>query len=263
MLKAHMDAVENSLVSISKVPANAGHSLHKGTPREAFIKEFLEGHLSSDVAIGTGEIIDASSAPGSQRNQFDIVIYKRNFPKLDFGGGVSGFLIESVVATIEVKSLLNEAAIEQSVKAAHTAKSLTPNLSKSFSTGWIPPKVLNFVVAYSGPAKMATAFSWIRSAHQKHGIPESELDPSKRGQIPGTALDGVVLLESGFIMLDNMPMTLNSGGVPGNYIVCNSSGGNLLMLFLALQQACNNIHGAWLNPIPYLANAQFQNVQIF
>jgi hypothetical protein len=257
-----MDAVESSLVSISKVPANAGHTLHKGTPREAFIKEFLEGHLSSDVAIGTGELIDASSAPGSQRNQFDIVIYKRNYPKLDFGGGVSGFLIESVVATIEVKSLLNEAAIEQSVKAAHAAKSLTPNLSKSFSTGWIPPKVLNFVVAYSGPKKMATACSWIRSAHQKLGIPEPILDHSKRGEIPGTALDGAIHLESGFVLLDNMPITLNYGGAPGNYIICDSSSGNLLMLFLALQQACNNIHGAWLNPIPYLSNTQFQNVKM-
>lgn len=262
MLKAHMDAVEKSLVSISKVPANAGHTLHKGTPREAFIKQFLENHLSSNVAIGTGEIIDASSAPRSQRNQFDIVIYKRNFPKLDFGGGISGFLIESVVATIEVKSLLDQAAIEQSVKAAHAAKSLTPNLSKSFSTGWIPPKILNFVVAYSGPVKMATACSWIRSAHQKYGIPEPNLDHSKRGKIPGTALDGVVQLESGFIMLDNMPNTLNSAGTPGNFLICNSASGNLLMLFIALQQACNNIHGAWLNPIPYLANAQFQNVEI-
>lgn len=262
MLKAHMDAVESSLVSISKVPSNAGHTLHKGTPREAFIKGFLEGHLSPNVAIGTGEIIDASSAPKSQRNQFDIVIYKRSFPKLDFGGGVSGFLIESVVATIEVKSLLNQAAIDQSVKAAHTAKLLTPNLAKSSSTGWIPPKILNFVVAYSGPAKMATACSWIRSAHQNHGIPEPKLDHSKRGTIPGTALDGVFLLEGGFVQLDNMPMTLNSGGAPGNYIISDSSGGNLLMLFLALQQACNNIEGAWLNVLPYLASAQFQNVVV-
>ena len=111
MLKSHMDAVEQSLVAISKIPANSGHSLHKGTPREAFIKEYLEGHLPSNVAIGTGEIIDASSIPGQQRNQYDIVIYKRSYPKLDFGGGISGFLIESVIATIEVKSVLkvNEA----------------------------------------------------------------------------------------------------------------------------------------------------------
>jgi hypothetical protein len=42
MLKSHMDAKEDALVAISRVPANSGHSLHRGTPREAFIREFLE-----------------------------------------------------------------------------------------------------------------------------------------------------------------------------------------------------------------------------
>ena len=44
MLKSHMDAVENHLVQISQIPANSGHTLHIGTPRGAFIKDFLEGH---------------------------------------------------------------------------------------------------------------------------------------------------------------------------------------------------------------------------
>ena len=74
MLRTHMDTVENQLLVTSRIPANSGHTLHKGTPREAFIREFLEGHLPSNVAIGTGEIIDANSQPGQQRNQYDIVI---------------------------------------------------------------------------------------------------------------------------------------------------------------------------------------------
>lgn len=126
MLYSHMKAVEEHLLAISKVPANSGHSLHKGTPREAFIREFLEKHLNSTVAIGTGEIIDSRSKPNEQRNQFDIVIYKRNYPKLDFGGGVSGFLAESVVATIEVKSTLDKAGIEQAVRAARANNGIHP-----------------------------------------------------------------------------------------------------------------------------------------
>ena len=106
MLKSHIDTMENHLLAISQIPANAGHPLHKGTPREAFIKEFLASHLGEGVAIGTGEIIDANSGPNERRNQIDIVIHKRDYPKLDFGGGISGFLVESVVAIIEVKSTL-------------------------------------------------------------------------------------------------------------------------------------------------------------
>ncbi|MCW5698334.1 MAG: hypothetical protein KIT00_00660 [Rhodospirillales bacterium] len=84
MLRNHMDAREGHLVAISQVPANAGHSLHKGTPREAFVREFLETHLPSNVSIGTGEIIDAYSQPGQQRNQFDIVILQAVISKIRF-----------------------------------------------------------------------------------------------------------------------------------------------------------------------------------
>ncbi len=80
LLKAHMDSVEDHLLAVSRVPANSGHSLHKATPREAFIREYLENHLSQNLAIGTGEIVDATSQPGEARNQIDIVLYRRNYP---------------------------------------------------------------------------------------------------------------------------------------------------------------------------------------
>jgi hypothetical protein len=264
MLAAHMDAVEASLVHTAQIPANAGHTLHRGTPREAFIKQFLEGHLSANVAIGTGEIIDATSTPRAPRNQFDIVIYKKNYPKLYFGGGVSGFMIESVVATIEVKSLLDQEAINQSVSAARNAKLLTPNITKSFSSGWIPPKVLNFVVAYTGPAQMSTAHGWILNAHAAQAIPFPTWAQQSKHETPGTALDGVFLLQRGFVKLDNSPLSLNAGPapLPGIHVVCDSSTGNLLMLFLALQEACNNIEGAWLNPLPYVQAVKYQRVQV-
>jgi len=182
-----MDAKENALVAISKVPANAGHSLHKGTPREAFIKEFLEDHLPENVAIGTGEIIDSNSSPNVQRNQFDIVIYKKNYPKLDFGGGIGGFLIESVVATIEVKSTLDKPGLEQSIKAAKNSKNLNPNIITSFHSGYIPPKILNYVVAYDGPVNMSTVYGWIPQIHQMLGITINNLpnDEQQRIKIAG------------------------------------------------------------------------------
>ncbi len=262
MLKSHMDAVENHLVSISKIPANSGHTLHKGTPREAFIKEYLEGHLSPNVAIGTGEIIDATSQPRESRNQFDIVIYKKNYPKLDFGGGISGFLIESVIATIEVKSLLDQAGIDQSVCAAHNVKQLTPNINRTFQSGWIPPKILNYIVAYTGPAQMQTVHGWILNSHQTLNIPLPNWTQQNRTEIPGTGLDGVFLLNKGFVKLDNTPLTLNQQNLNGIHTVCDSIDGNILMLFLSLQSACDNMDGAWLNPIPYVANAKFTNVRI-
>lgn len=262
MLKAHMDAVENNLVAISKIPANSGHTIHRGTPREAFIKEYLERHLNENIAIGTGEIIDATSKPRAQRNQYDIVIYKKNYPKLDFGGGISGFLIESVIATIEVKSVLDQAAIDQTVIASYNAKSLNPNIMTTYTTGWIPPKVLNYVVAYSGPSQMSTVHGYIINSHTSFNIPLPTWTPQNRTTIPGTALDGVFLLNKGFVVLDNTPLTLNSQQHTGIHTISDCTNGSLLMLFLSLQQACNNIQGGWLNPIPYITNVPFTNVRI-
>ncbi len=47
VLKGHIDAVEAHLLAISRIPVNAGHPLHKGTPREAFIREVLEKHVTA------------------------------------------------------------------------------------------------------------------------------------------------------------------------------------------------------------------------
>lgn len=259
MLKSHMDAKENALIAISRVPANAGHSLHKGTPREAFIREFLESHLPANVAIGSGEIIDATSQPNAQRNQFDIVVYRRSYPKLDFGGGISGFLIESVIATIEVKSTLTHKDLENAVKAASASKNLTPNVVTSFHTGFIPPKVLNYVVAYDGPANMHTVYGWLPFIHSGLGItvPDLPLEGDKRMKVSSPSIDGIFVLQKGFIYFDNLPYGFASDAVRQanpdiKWVFADSASGNLLLFFLFLQSATANIEGRWLNPLPYL-----------
>ena len=261
MLKSHMDAVENSLVAISKVPSNSGHTLHKGTPREAFIKEFLESHLPQNVAIGTGEIIDSNSKPGAQRNQYDIILYKKNYPKLDFGGMVSGFLIESVIATVEVKSTLTEKDMLQSIKAAANAKALEPSTTSSFSSGYIPPKVLNYVIAYDGPASMNTVYGWIPKIHAQQGITLEDLplDMKQRMNTPSPSIDGVFVLNKGFIYFDNVPFGFaNDEGRAQEpkmkWLFTDTVDGNLLMLFMLLQTATQNVEGKWLNSGPYLAS---------
>lgn len=257
MLKAHMDAVENQLVVTSQIPSNAGHTLHKGTPREAFIKTYLEGHLGANVAIGSGEIIDASSKPGDPRRQYDIIVYRENYPKLDFGGGINGFLIESVIATIEVKSILDQAGIDQAVGAAYEAKSLVANHKASLQFGWAPPKVLNYVIAYTGAAQMQTVYGWIMNSHRNLGIPLPSWTQQNKADIPGTALDGVFVLHKGFVVLDNTLLTLNGKGISGTHVISDSANGNLLQFFLLLQMACANLNQQVLNPLPYISNVGY------
>jgi hypothetical protein len=261
MLKTHLDSIEKTLATQAGVQESTGHTLHKGTPREYFIRDFLQNHLPESVSIGTGEIIDASSKPGQSRNQFDIVIYNSNYPKLDFGGGISGFLIESVVATIEVKSTLTEVDLRQAIKAARNCKNLTPNVVQSFSAGYIPPKPLNYIVAYNGPTSMATVYGWIPRILSEENItsPNLPIDPNKRLEQPSPCIDGLFILEKGFLYYDNVPAGfVNDQTRQQNpnlkWCFADSPNGNLLMFFLLLQSATQNIQGKWLNAIPYLSS---------
>lgn len=268
MLKTHMDAIEKQLIATSRIPANTGHSLHKGTPREAFIRQFLQSHLPETLSIGTGEIIDNESVPGQPRNQFDIVIYKKNYPKLDFGGGISGFLIESVVATIEVKSTLTSTELESAIRAAKNSKSLKKSVTQSFFTGYIPPAILNFVVAYDGPQNMSTVSGWIPQIHDSLRIacPPLSTDHKIRLETPSPSIDGIFILDRGFLYFDNVPIGFATDQVRQdhptcNWVFCNTETGNLLLFFLFLQEATANVQAQWLNPGPYLKSFQLPDVQ--
>lgn len=124
MLLAHFNAVERALEAMKNISGNAGHNIHIGTPREWLLRNFLGQHLPSVFEIGAGEIISVASTVKEKRNQIDLVVHRREHPQLDYGGGISAFLIESVAATIEVKSSLNYTEFRKASIAARNIKSL-------------------------------------------------------------------------------------------------------------------------------------------
>jgi hypothetical protein len=293
LLKSHIDAVERSLLATSQIPANAGHPLHKGTPRETFISGFLRDHLSERVAIGTGEIIDAESKPKGRRNQLDIVIHRRDYPRLHFGGDVYAFLAESVVATIEVKSKLDRSDIEQSIKAARTIKGLKRSLSTGFAFGYIPPGILSYVVAYDGPSDIHTVCDWVQETHRAEAIEMPRMHPMAKENLrtPSPSIDGVFILGKGFLYFNNVPLgfsppDLSQYGLTDahiaeletrllsqhpeqaeeikrmvkrefSWVAAQSPTGNLLLLFLFLTMAVSGMAGSVLNPEPYLKGADW------
>jgi hypothetical protein len=208
MLVAHLNNRENLLLHQTAIPAIGGHSLHLGIPREAFVRDFLEDHLPSGLSIGSGEIIDCNSAPGVPRNQHDIVIYRNNFPRIYLGGGISAFLNEAVVATIEVKSTLDQDGVNQTVGAARAVKNLTASRQ-----GIVRP-IASYMVAYAGPANMSTAFGWIRNAYAARFLSDPQLEPAcgPRNMIPSSALDGVFILGKGSCLFENNVGYLSGAG---------------------------------------------------
>jgi hypothetical protein len=265
MLRAHLDAVERHLLQISQIPANAGHTLHRGTPREAFIKEFLTGHLSAKLTVGSGEIIDATSLPRQQRNQFDIVIFKADYPRINLGGNLHAFLAESVVATIEVKSLLTQEDLETAIISARRAKALQRNLVTAFTSGYVPPGILSFVVAYDGPAQMATVRNWMRSIETAHELNASQLPQTRRERtaVLSESVEGVFVLGRGSVIFDNAPISLMTDAViaehpTAKYMTFSGAEGNLLLFFLLLTQAGSNTTGQWADLLPYIQRSQWK-----
>ena len=268
MLKAHLDAVEQHLLHVSRIPANAGHTLHRGTPREAFIKEFLTNHLSAKLAVGTGEIIDASSLPREPRNQFDIVIYKAEYPKLHLGGEVNAFLAESVVATIEVKSLLTDKDLDSAIGNASRAKKLTRNLITSFTSGYVPPGILSYVIAYDGPKNMSTAYAWLKNSENNRMLNQFEMPAQlqQRLHVLSESVEGVFVLGKGCIIFDNSPVSAvndaNRLHFPNSkYQVISGSGGNLLFLFFLIAQAGCNVAGQWGDLAPYIQGYRVSDIK--
>ena len=217
------------------------------------------------MAVGRGEIIDSNSKPREQRNQIDVVIYKREYPRLDFGGGINGFLAESVVATIEVKSLLDKEELRRAARTAKTIKGLTRNVVTAFSAGYQPPSILSYIVAYDGPANMETVFGWLPDINASEGIvyPDLPASDDSRQQIASPSLDAIFLLGKGFIHFGNAPVGFFQGKVveqdPGlKWAIADTPRGSLLLLFLFLTSAVSGMAGAWLDPMPYLKSFSVQ-----
>lgn len=269
MLVSHINAAEQVLLATSRIPAGSGHPLHKGTPRESFIRNFLETHLSENLSIGTGEIIDCNSKPGEPRNQFDIIVYKKNFPKIDFGNQICGFLAESVVATIEVKSVLDKLGITAAIRAASNAKKLKRATSGGILIGYQPPSILSYVVAYDGPSTMDTVVGWLPAIHASIGIAFPVMPPSLVARCKTTcpSVDGVYVLGRGFLQYDNMPATFISdefrqANPSVNWSFSSTTEGSLLALFLALTVAGNGASVGNFDPTSYLKAFKVPNLRV-
>lgn len=267
MLFDHLAAVENRLLCNSRVPANAGHPNHKGTPREAFAREFLRDHLGTRAAIGNGEIIEASSRARQPRNQIDIVVYKSEFPTIALSGGVNVFLAESVIATIAVKSLLTKSALEKAVKSSKAVTKLQRHLTRHVHSTGPSQGIASFVVAYNGPSDSKTILSWLTDIDTRQGFNANQLPPTgdKRSQQQNEGLEGVFVLGRNSVVFDYDAVAVvtdaNRSRYPNaKYQYRNSGSENLLWLFMLITHAVSNAQGQWPVFEKYLSTNSFEGV---
>jgi hypothetical protein len=211
MLLAHFNAVERALEAMKNISGNAGHNIHIGTPREWLLRNFLGQHLPSVFEIGAGEIISVASTVKEKRNQIDLVVHRREHPQLDYGGGISAFLIESVAATIEVKSSLNYTEFRKASIAARNIKSLKKAIipGAALLDAAPPPTPVSYLIAYSGPSSFDEVYRWILRLRAEEGFVAPILPPERkaRTQVQWLGLDAVFVLGKGYIYFDSTPFS--------------------------------------------------------
>ena len=264
ILHQHLNNCEESLIAQAKIPGISGHSLHKGTPREVFIKEFLAEHMPLDFAIGSGEIIDCCTESGGKRNQIDIVIFKRSFPRVHFGGEINAFMRESVIATIEVKSDLTYEELEKSIQSASNVKKMKDTAETSLRP------IASYVVAYTGAAKMETVFGWIESAYQKLNLCDpyfyGTFTANERRKIPSASIDGIFLLGVGACIFENNVGFMNPYFFQEFPDVCwsvvNCERGSLGLLFAGLLGFMQEGTERSINAYKYLESFVPEHVQL-
>lgn len=160
--------------------------------------------------------------------------------------------------------MLTESELDVAIQSASKAKRLQRHLITSITSGYVPPGILSYVIAYSGPANISTVYDWLLRSEAAHGLNQQQLPPtgSARQAILSESVEGIFCLGLGSIVFDNAPISLfidqqriDDPAVKRQIIA--DQNGNLLWLFLLLTSTAANLIGQWANLDPYLQRYRF------
>ena len=253
MLVSHINAVEEVLIAQSKTAKNAGHPNLRGGPREWFIRDFLQGHLPSTLEVGQGEIIDLNSVPNppptAYRPQVDVVLYRRDVPKISYSISDSAYLAEGTMATIESKSVLTQVELDKACDASIAHKTLSRQPS-TMTIGDAFNEIISYVVAYDGPKNMQTIANWLVSYETVNNANSDHL------------VDLIVVLGKGVLWkLKAFPALTAPNPKPNaKWGFVDQSDKNLFLMFTHML-TWTSASSSPPNTLGYASRAQFQNVQ--
>ena len=216
LLAAHFERIQSRLKAEGNAARSFSHGLNRGQIREAFIREFLVDNISDGWGVGTGEIIHRNSKSRDRRNQIDVVIHNKRFPKLSLAVGIDLFFIETVSSFIEIKSHLTKAGLRKAAKTTKRIKSQA-NFPRQLYSPVGPintPRPYSFIFAYDGPKKIETVRKWLKeiSAENEYSLQHLQnREPHSRRSIRHHFIDGVFILGRGFLHLDALPFDSQIG----------------------------------------------------
>lgn len=118
--QVYMSHVAHAVASCRMV-SPLQHAGEKGRIREILLRSLFRPLLPSDLGVGTGFVVGAAGAVSTQQ---DIILYDRStLPPALFDSELGFFPIESVLRTIEVKSVLTRNELTSAHEAAKAVAS--------------------------------------------------------------------------------------------------------------------------------------------
>jgi hypothetical protein len=149
-------------LSQSKDASELRHPGLKGRVREVFVKELLTPFLSPNLGICTGNVVDSH---GGISGQIDIIIYDKTLiPSLLLIGEVGVIPIESVLATIEVKSTLTRGELKKAIKNARSIKTLRAEFPEVKPESLIKSSPVCCLYAFDSDSKPESELNRLRKA---------------------------------------------------------------------------------------------------
>jgi len=207
------------------------HELQGDVARVAFIRAVLERFLPEIYGVGSGQIMDSN---GNLSGSMDIIIYRRDFPRLDLPGSRDIYVYESVIATVEVVAKLVKKTFFEALNRCASLAELNPHIDPKVLTGlavrnqlslneqrvFVHPdpirtarfhligRPLSFIYGFSGfktsPGYLAeTLDEWISDRSDSHKPVEMKSVPS------------VIATQGCFAWRNSAPFTINNHSLMG------------------------------------------------
>jgi len=144
VIKDIMHSLNEGVLSELSLSKSIEHSGESGRAREKIITNFLKRILPSKYKVDTGFVIDAV---GGISKQIDVVIYRDSYHSVLEIGEIKYFMVESVVAVIEVKATIKDkATLNQALQNIKSVKTLDRSNEGKNSVVYPNPKPIENLI---------------------------------------------------------------------------------------------------------------------
>ena len=239
-------------IDYQEVTNHIEHMGLRGSSRENILREYIKQLLPQKSAVGNGIITDVN---GTQSKQQDFFVYDAfNSPIFLHMESSCIIPVESVYATVEVKSTLTKETLKQSIENIRSVKQLEITVLKN--SPFIPAQ-FNFIL---GTVFSYTSDSAIETVVQNVDEICRDIPKEKQPSVICILDKGLIVnvLKDGMREIATMPSDSTTWGV-----IKNTKEINFYLFYLVLQQHLNTAINFPPNLLKYAeATHAIDNIQI-